>query len=194
MKAAQDAMEISLFQFQNHEIRTILDELGNPWFVAKDVCEALGIDWSGKKTLNSIPEEWQGVGSFPTPSRENDQRGGGNQELITIDEPAVYKLAFRSNKPEADNFTNWVASEVLPTIRKTGSYQVENDSPTTAQIGTNISKMLAAMEKYKQASDPIMRDTYLKSMEWFADQAGFDLPAGIEGIGPDQGMLPGTEG
>lgn len=45
------------------------------------------------------------------------------RNLIFISEPAVYKLAFRSNKPEADAFTNWVASEVLPSIRKSGKYE-----------------------------------------------------------------------
>lgn len=47
----------------------------------------------------------------------------GTYETRLISEPAVYKLAFRSNKPQADAFTNWVASEVLPAIRKTGKYE-----------------------------------------------------------------------
>lgn len=108
-------VQSSPFQFHDHQIRTQLE--GNQmWFVAKDVCVALGIDWSGK-TLSSIPAGWQGMGKLPTPS--------GIQQVRTINEPAVYKLAFRSNKPAADDFTNWVASEVLPSIRKTGRYCVE---------------------------------------------------------------------
>lgn len=50
--------------------------------------------------------------------------GFATRDLVFISEPAVYKLAFRSNKPEADVFTNWVASEVLPAIRKGGEYKV----------------------------------------------------------------------
>ncbi|MCW7753648.1 BRO family protein [Desulfobotulus sp. H1] len=108
------------FIFQNCTIRT-LSENGEIWFVAKDVCEALGISWTGKQTLASIPDEWKGLRNFLTPSSE-DNRGGGEQQLIIINEPALYKLAFRSNKPTAEEFTNWVASEVLPAIRKTGRY------------------------------------------------------------------------
>ena len=101
--------------FQSHSVR-VSNENGQAMFVAKDVCAALGIKWVGSKTLVSIPEPWKGVGSYPTPR-------GGRQHLITINEAATYKLAFRSNKPEADAFTNWVASEVLPAIRKTGNFE-----------------------------------------------------------------------
>lgn len=60
------------------------------------------------------------MGKFPTPS--------GNQQVRVINEPAVYKLAFRSNQPAAGEFTNWVALEVLPSIRKTGRYSVTDPS------------------------------------------------------------------
>lgn len=103
------------FQFQNHQIRSVIDEQGNPWFVAKDVFAALDLDWSGK-SLAPIPDQWKGMGKFPTP--------GGEQEFIIINEPAVYVIAFRSNKPNAILFTEWVAGEVLPTIRKTGKYEL----------------------------------------------------------------------
>ncbi|WP_218961374.1 BRO-N domain-containing protein [Desulfobotulus mexicanus] len=65
------------FIFQNCTIRT-LSENGEIWFVAKDVCEALGISWTGKQTLASIPDEWKGLRNFLTPSSE-DNRGGGEQ-------------------------------------------------------------------------------------------------------------------
>lgn len=105
------------FQFKDHSIRTVIMD-DDPWFVAKDVCKALAIDWSGR-TLSTIPAEWQCMGKLPTHRR-------GLQDIKLISEPAVYKLAFRSNKPEADEFTNWVASEVLPAIRKTGKYVVQS--------------------------------------------------------------------
>lgn len=94
---------------------------GEPWFVAKDVANALDIDWSGK-TLKFIPETWKGMGYNPTPSSGN--RGGGIQQMIFINEAALYKLAFRSSKPEADRFVNWVAGTLLPTLRKTGRYEI----------------------------------------------------------------------
>ncbi|TYT73147.1 BRO-N domain-containing protein [Desulfobotulus mexicanus] len=113
------------FTFQNYTVRTLSDENGNIWFVGKDVCEALGLSWVGNKTLASIPENWRGVGSFPTPlQNQHGVYGEQDQEFVTINEPALYKLAFRSNKPAAEDFTNWVASEVLPAIRRTGRFSV----------------------------------------------------------------------
>lgn len=117
----------SPFQFNGFPIRTQSD--GEClWFIAKDVCAALDIDWSGK-TLSVIPESWQSMGKVPTLCR-------GMQRVKRISEPAVYKLAFRSNKPEADAFTNWVASEVIPSIRKTGKFEAalpNHDTLTAAE-------------------------------------------------------------
>lgn len=102
-----------VFSYQSSPIRTtVIDE--GIWFVAADVCRALEIPWSGA-TLKPIPHNWQGLMRFITPS--------GNQQLRVISEAGLYKLAFRSNKPKADAFTNWVSSEVLPAIRKTGKYE-----------------------------------------------------------------------
>ena len=111
--------------FRNHPVRCGGDK-ESPWFVARDVCAALGIVWKGNETLSSIPDDWKGVRKLRTPRRNhNGSEGLQFQEIVVINEAAVYKLAFRSNKPEADAFTNWVASEVLPAIRKTGEYSVK---------------------------------------------------------------------
>lgn len=103
------------YAFQDHNVRTIL-HMGKPWFLARDVCAALGITWSGA-TLNTIPVAWRTMLKLNIHEKF--------RSVKVISEPAVYKLAFRSNKPEADKFTNWVASEVLPSIRKTGTYSVQ---------------------------------------------------------------------
>lgn len=102
------------FLFQEHPVRAQLDG-DQLWFVAKDVCSALGITMSGV-TFKNFPTAWQRVMNFITHRR-------GSQSFKCINEPAVYKLAFRSNKPGADMFTNWIASEVVPAIRKTGKYE-----------------------------------------------------------------------
>ena len=93
-----------------------------PWFVAKDVAFALDITWSGH-TLDAIPEDWQGMVNLTTPC--GNYQGGGLQTLKVINEAALYKLAFRSSKPEADRFVNWVAGTLLPTLRKTGRYEID---------------------------------------------------------------------
>ena len=106
---------LQLFNFNDTPIRTVKDG-DDVWFVAKDVCEALGITWKRTASLASIPDEWRGGWEFQLPS--------GIQEMTVISEPAVYMLAFRSRRPEAVAFTRWVAEEVLPSIRKTGRYEV----------------------------------------------------------------------
>lgn len=127
-------METNLQVFYNEEANvTIRSEQVNnePWFVAKDVARALDIAWSGA-TLSNIPEDWKGMMSFNTPS--SGTRGGGEQMLTVINEAALYKLAFRSNKPQADAFVNWVAGEVLPSIRRTGFYNGQPSKPERARL------------------------------------------------------------
>ena len=119
---------------KSSEIRTVLID-NDVWFVAKDIFETLSLTWNGTKTLLIIPETWKsvvklttspskGVVNLTTPFEElQNKRGGGVQDTHVINFKAVCKIAFRSNKPEADNFTNW-AAEVIEQVLKTGQYQV----------------------------------------------------------------------
>lgn len=122
MNTARNQQATSLQMFYNEDANVsirmeVID--GEPWFVAKDVAMALDIAWSGQ-TLSRISDKWKGMINLITPS--SGTRGGGTQQLSVINEPAMYKLAFRSNKPEADRFVNWIVGDVLPSIRRTGSY------------------------------------------------------------------------
>jgi len=110
----------SLFDFQGQDIRIVIHN-GEPWFVAKDICEALGIA-NHRDAIASLPEHQKDyVGISDAIGRE--------RITTIISEAALYKLAFRSNKEEAEVFTDWVASVVLPTIRKTGSYSLSQQEP-----------------------------------------------------------------
>jgi len=105
------------FQFTDRDVRTAVDENGDVLFCAKDVCDVLDITWAGRgNTLRSIPETWIGVSFHETP--------GGMQEMIFLKEPALNKLIFRSSKPAAEEFANWVCEEVLPQIRKHGYFGI----------------------------------------------------------------------
>lgn len=127
-----------LFQYQTTKVRTTFEN-DQVWFAAKDVAKALGINWKGDSgTLPNIKDEWKGVWDFQTP--------GGKQPLLCITEAAVYKLAFRSNKPEAEKFTDWVAEEVIPQIRRTGQYQ-PSDTVALPLVAHTSREIQIAMSK-----------------------------------------------
>jgi prophage antirepressor-like protein len=113
-------MKIKLFKNNqiNVEIRTLIDEKGEPWFVAKDVAIILGYTNPQKAIRDHVDDEDKRGERIVTPS--------GTQEAIVINESGLYSLILKSNKPEAKKFKRWVTAEVLPTIRKTGGY-VAND-------------------------------------------------------------------
>ena len=107
-------------KFTNEEFGTIrvADNNGEPWFVAKDVCDALGI------ATNHLRERNRGLDDDEVVSLPNWE-GKGSAPLI-VSEPGFYKLVMKSRKPEAKAFQRWVTHEVLPSIRKQGAYVYSN--------------------------------------------------------------------
>lgn len=105
--------ELQLFNFENNQVRTLLinDE---PWFVGKDVAQILGYSNPNKAIRDHVDEEDKLTERFVL--------SGQNREAIVINESGVYALVFSSKLPSAKRFKHWVTSEVLPQIRKTGSY------------------------------------------------------------------------
>jgi len=104
--------ELQVFQYQTQQVRTVNKD-GEPWFIARDVCEVLAIA-NTSQALARLPDVMKGLSTVDTL--------GGKQTVTVITEAGLYKLAFTSRKDEAEKFTSWVASDVLPQIRKTGSY------------------------------------------------------------------------
>ena len=105
--------------FENQEfgaIRTMSDERGEPWFCAKDVCDALGYDQTHKAVKRHV-EEGDGT-KRPTPTTS------GIQQMLFINESGLYSLILSSKLESARRFKHWVTSEVLPSIRKQGGYMV----------------------------------------------------------------------
>ncbi len=94
------------------EVRTIIGKDGEPLFCGLDVAKALGYS----RTADAISAHCKGVCVLPTPT------SGGVQQMKFIPEPDVYRLIFGSKLPGAEKFTDWVTEEVIPAIRKTGSY------------------------------------------------------------------------
>ena len=99
------------------QIRVISDDGGEPWFVAKDVCDALGI--AVRDTAKTLDEDERGVDTIHTP--------GGDQQMVIVSEAGLYSLILKSRKPEAHAFKRWVTHEVLPAIRHDGGYMVARD-------------------------------------------------------------------
>ena len=109
--------EIQTFTFNDSTLCTLTDENGDPWFVAKDVCDILGLENSRKATAELDSDEKNTVTiSDGIP---------GNPNKTIISEPGLYKLIMRSRKPGAKEFQRWVTHEVLPSIRKHGIYATE---------------------------------------------------------------------
>lgn len=102
---------IVAFDFESHNVRVIVGHDGEPMFVAADLLSTLNLD---RKALERLDDDEKGVSSIHTL--------GGDQEMTVINESGLYNLVLGSRKPEAKRFKRWVTHEVLPSIRKTGSY------------------------------------------------------------------------
>ena len=122
------------FNFDDVQVRTATDDHGEAWFCAKDVFNALEVHWSGSRGLLGMPENWQRVGYLPTPS--------GIQSAVFISEAGVYQTLFRSRKPKAQKFAEWVCEEVLPSIRKNGFF---GTVPASERLA--FSKQIASLTK-----------------------------------------------
>jgi len=110
--------------FQGNSVRMQEDSDGSIWFVGCDVCNILGYKNPSKALADhcDISEDEQ-VKSNKL-KKITVKTEGGKQQLLAIDEANLYRLILRSNKPEAKEFERWVVEEVLPELRKTGSYKV----------------------------------------------------------------------
>lgn len=126
--------EIQLFSYgeENRPVRTIEID-GEVWFVAKDVCDILELV-DVTSALRSLDDDerdtlriYESV-SNNTPQNKRSIQSRGNPNVNIISEPGLYKLAFKSHKPEAKKFVRWVTHTVLPTIRRTGRFNV-SESP-----------------------------------------------------------------
>lgn len=100
---------LTVFSFDTHEVRTVLVD-GEPWFVAADVCEALGVK-NVTQAMSRLDDDERSMFNI-----------GRQGEACIINESGLYSLILGSRKPEAKRFKKWVTSEVLPSIRKTGGY------------------------------------------------------------------------
>ena len=167
--------QIIPFKFETHAVRTMLID-DQPWFIAVDVCSSLGLNDTNKALIGLDDDE----------KREHEQYSGSGRKPILINESGLYSLILRSRKAEAKRFKKWITAEVLPAIRKHGSYTDTNNKIGTLigeTIGTNGFNMLGALIKGKVTSLPATMQRRAAAKIWSQTHAAFgvrsaaDIPA-----------------
>ena len=159
--------QLTPFNFKNHSVRAITDESGEPWFVAADVCSVLE---------HTNP-------SMAIQSLDDDERAkhylGRQGETWVINESGLYSLILTSRKPEAKAFKKWITSEVLPTIRKTGGYTINNQQPPQTLPELQVAEVAARVLNLSETSKIRM---FGKICEQNGISAGFLPSYSTEGL------------
>lgn len=138
---SQNSKALQIFSYEGNSVRTILDEHGDPWWVAKDVCSILeikdvsnAVNGNPSRNEEGLDEDERDTYSVSTP--------GGKQKMLCVNEYGLYSLVFKSRKPEAKAFKRWITHEVIPSIRKTGSYSVPNEEKPRPQFNFKYQERL----------------------------------------------------
>lgn len=124
--------ELKIFNFRENEVRTLLID-DEPYFVGKDVATVLGYVKPRNAIATHVDEDDKKVAPI-----QGDV--GGTQEMTIINESGLYSLVLSSKLPQAKEFKRWVTKEVLPTIRKTGGYQVPTNPMQALELMFNAQK------------------------------------------------------
>ncbi len=169
------------------EVRVATTENGEPLFCLADVCNILGLQ------TNKVKERLNEKGWNTIPSLTN----GGQQNIIFIDEPNFYKAVFQSRKAEAEQFQEWVTSEVLPSIRKHGAYMTSQviekaltDPDTLIQLATNLKEERKQKELLKEKlkiQEHVIRDSAPK-VEYYENVLQSESLISTNIIAKDLGM------
>ena len=160
--------ELIKFEFESSSASIRVVEIdGEPWFVAKDVAEALEYAESSNpaRLIASVPDEWKGVNPIHTL--------GGAQEIWCLSEQGLYFFVLRSDKPKALPFQKWLAGEVLPALRKRGHYGVLNPTERLRYL-TALSKTAQQLEG---AKNPLSQTLLIQSLEEIYAMLRLKMPA-----------------
>lgn len=108
-------MDLQVFNFESHNIRTVVNADRSILWCGKDVAELLGYTNTRDALSRLVKDKYKGVSCFPTPS--------GKQEMVTISTPGLIQLIMSSKLPSAEAFQDWVLETVLPSVLATGTYK-----------------------------------------------------------------------
>lgn len=140
-----DTNQITPFNFHDETVRVLTDEHDEPWFIAKDICDVLG--------LNNVGEALRALDDDEKNTIRISDGIAGNPNKTIISEAGFYKLVLRSRKPVAKEFQRWVTHEVLPQIRRTGGYIPINDTDDEKLI---LAKAVGIFQRTVREKDQII--------------------------------------
>ena len=149
------------FKINDKEIR-ILGSYNEPLFVAKDICDVLGLS-NITEALKNIPQKWKKIENLTSVSLKSDilyQEQGRN--MILLRESAVYKLIMRSNKPIAQKFQEVVCEDILPNLRKKGEYKIQSIIDKNNKLEED--KLRLENEKIKKDEELIKKNKEIKQL------------------------------
>lgn len=161
------------FAFEDNLVRSCLDENGEPWFVAKDVCRVLGIE-NNRDAISSLDEDEKITVANP----DGNPRAGIPHQYTLISESGLYALIFRSRKPQARAFSKWVRAEVLPALRTSGHYETPGYRERMEQYRSDSAPQPEAARYLR----PAMRERLLSSAIQTAKMCGNTDPAFVDGL------------
>ena len=127
-----------LFEYNGRTFTTVIDENDDPWWVAKEVCEELGLENVSKALIELDSRDKSEI--------KGSKVGNNSSKLRIINESGLYHLIFKSQKLEAKAFKRWVTHEVLPSIRKTGGYG-RSGAMDFLRNPANVLKLLAERDE-----------------------------------------------
>lgn len=195
--------DLQNFEFEGQGVRFV-GTSENPEWVAIDVCQVMDLG-NPSQALSEFEDDEKGITTVDTP--------GGKQELLTVTESGLYKLIFKSRKPVAKRFQKWVFSEVLPAIRKTGTYsipqsnsidpallpvRVRREKLELIQVGMEIISQLGGIDDrtalhFKDLARSIVLDDVLQVPALPSGEERLEWPisdrAATLGFNPNKGQL-----
>lgn len=151
------------------DIRTV-EQDGGIWFVGKDVAEALGYSNPSNAVISHVDDEDK--------LRTQIKYAGQNREVSIINESGLYSLVLSSKLPKAKAFKHWITSEVIPSIRKTGSYNKPSKQPTTQQEQRAKAMLLNAQSRQCKLWLRLAETTDLPDYKHICQQKAAEVLAG----------------
>lgn len=160
-------MNIVPFDFSGKTVRILTDDKGDFWWVAAEVCAVLGLN-NVTMALVALDQDDKKVSKVDV----------GSKSRRLINEPGLYSLIIRSNKKRAKKFKRWITHDILPTIRKTGSYSIKKQLPQT--YAETLRALANEVEKNEKNAPKV---EYYKNVALAVNAHSFNRAAKILGWG-----------